>query len=97
MARKKEQAKIAPHLIQDGRFHRCSVCKMPFLTESDRSLPEGFANHVKGLHQLNQTPEEMKWAAELLTAQTQGNQGPSYLGTNIYQRAGHQSSFDRSD
>jgi hypothetical protein len=45
-------------LIPDGRFQRCSICKTPFLAESDRSLSDDFANHVKRLHQPGQTPDD---------------------------------------
>jgi hypothetical protein len=63
MAKKKAKDKLPPHLIPDGRFQRCSICKMPFHTESDRSLSEDFANHVKRLHQPGQTSEDFSQAA----------------------------------
>jgi hypothetical protein len=62
MAKRKRPDKLAPHLIRDGRFQRCSICKTSFLAESDRSLPEDFANHVKRLHQPDQTSEDVNQA-----------------------------------
>jgi hypothetical protein len=64
--KKKAQDKLRLHLIRDGRFQRCSICKMPFLSESDRSLPEDFASHVKRLHQPDETSEDLKQAAAVI-------------------------------
>ena len=63
MAKEKAKENLPARLIPDGRFQRCSICKMPFLTESERSLPEDFANHVKRLHEPGQTPEVSSQAA----------------------------------
>jgi hypothetical protein len=73
MAKRKAPDKLAPHLIRDGRFQRCSVCQMSFLTESDRSLPEDFANHVKRLHQLDHTSEDANRAAARIITETPDN------------------------
>jgi hypothetical protein len=61
--RKKAEDKLPAHLIRDGRFQRCSVCKMPFLSESDRSLSDDFASHVKRLHYPGQTTQDSSQAA----------------------------------
>jgi DNA-binding helix-hairpin-helix protein with protein kinase domain len=63
MAKEKAKDKLPPHLIPDGRYQRCSVCKMPFLADSDRSLSEDFANHVQRLHKPGQTAEDVNQAA----------------------------------
>lgn len=62
-ARKKAQDKLPAHLIRDGRFQRCSICKMPFLAESERSLSADFESHVKRLHYPGQTSEDSSQAA----------------------------------
>ena len=61
--KKKALDKLPAHLIRDGRFQRCSVCQMPFLSESDRSLSDDFASHVERLHQPGQTTEDANQAA----------------------------------
>jgi len=70
MAKEKTKDKLPPHLIHDGRFQRCSVCKMQFLTESDRSLSADFANHVESLHKPGQTTEDVNQAAARVVRET---------------------------
>jgi adenylosuccinate lyase len=73
MAKEKAKEKLPARLIPDGRFQRCSVCQMPFLTELDRSLPEDFANHVKRLHHLGQTSEDVNQTAARIVRTTTGS------------------------
>jgi len=70
---KKVKYSAPAHLISDGRFQRCSVCKVPFLTVSDRSFAEDFANHVKRLHQPGQTSEDVNQAAARIVGETTQN------------------------
>jgi cytochrome c-type biogenesis protein CcmH/NrfF len=63
MAKKKAKENLPARLISDGRFQRCSVCHTSFLTESERSLSDDFANHVRRLHQPGQTAEDVNQAA----------------------------------
>jgi hypothetical protein len=60
MAKQKAKDKLPAHLIRDGRFQRCSICTTPFLSESDRSLSDDFANHVLRLHAAGPAVEEVK-------------------------------------
>ncbi len=60
MAKQKAKDKLPAHLIRDGRFQRCSICTTPFLSESDRSLSDDFANHVTRLHSASPAVEEVK-------------------------------------
>lgn len=60
MAKQKAKDKYPAHLIRDGRFQRCSICETPFLSESDRSLSDDFANHVARLHAADPTTEVVK-------------------------------------
>jgi len=71
-AKDKAKEKLPPHLVPDGRFQRCSVCKMPFLTESDRSLSADFANHVERLHEPGQTTEDVNQAAARVVREATG-------------------------
>jgi hypothetical protein len=60
MAKEKAKDKFPAHLIKDGRFQRCSICTVPFLSESDRSLSDDFANHVLRLHAAGPAVEEVR-------------------------------------
>jgi DNA-binding helix-hairpin-helix protein with protein kinase domain len=73
MAKEKAKEKVPARLIPDGRFQRCSACQMPFLAESDRSLPEDFANHVKRLHQPGQTSGDVNKPAPRIVRKTTGS------------------------
>ena len=40
-----------PHLLADGRLHRCSVCKQPFFSDEKPSVAIAFAKHVLAHHE----------------------------------------------
>jgi hypothetical protein len=70
MAKQKAKDKLPAHLIRDGRFQRCSICTTPFLSESDRSLSDDFANHVNRLHSAEPPAEEVKRPRARIVKQT---------------------------
>lgn len=44
------ESRLSPHLVEDGRPMRCSVCKQPFFPDAEPSLSATFAKHVLAHH-----------------------------------------------
>ena len=55
-AREAREKRIAslPHLIPDGRFQRCSVCRYTFSPDVKPSLQAAFVEHLSKAHRANQ-------------------------------------------
>jgi hypothetical protein len=59
-----------PHLIDYQGAMRCSICKMPFLTDAQPSQDEAFADHVTKAHRPGQTREDANQAAARIVRET---------------------------
>ena len=44
------ESMVSPHLVEDGRLRRCSVCRHPFLPNAKAPLSAAFAKHVLAHH-----------------------------------------------
>jgi hypothetical protein len=83
MAKQKAKDKYPAHLIRDGRFQRCSICETPFLSESDRSLSDDFANHVARLHAADPTTEPVKRSRVRVIKATAGPDAASSVSAQV--------------
>jgi hypothetical protein len=57
------KAKRQPHLIEYQGATRCSICKMPFVPDTQPSVDEAFSEHVRKAHRPGQTTEDSSQAA----------------------------------